>query len=420
MSSISARHSFSEQRLPASSARIVSLKPLTALIAVPTLDAGAADHGALELVRVLTAAGHKAIVVSSGGRLVKDVLGAGGELIRINVASKNPFVMLRNGFALAKIARERGCDILHAHGRAPAWCMVLAARRTGLPLLTTWHKGFREQNLFKRLYNSVMVRGDRMIAPSEQIAQLAVDRYSTPRERIRVIPGCLDVARFDVGKMTRERIEAVRAAWGIGPDTRVILVVGRLIRRKGHHVMVRAAQQLRERGLRNFLCVFVGEDRGQTQYAGELWDLVLSSDTAGIVRLGRPCEDLPAAYAAASVVVSAAVQPEGLQRTIVEAQAMARPVVVSDVAAGPDVVLSTPAVPEHLMTGLRFPAGDESALADTLLRVFSMPEPARNAIGARGRDWVLGQFSEAAVAQQTLALYAEVAARNRAAPRPTR
>ncbi len=94
---------------------------------------------------------------------------------------------------------------------------------------------------------------------------------------------------------------------------------------------------------------------------------------------------------------------------------MARPVVVSDVAAGPDVVLSPPAVPEHLMTGLRFPAGDDAALADTLLRVFSMPEPARDAIGARGRDWVLDQFSEAAVAQQTLALYAEVASQNRAA-----
>ena len=49
---------------------------------------------------------------------------------------------------------------------------------------------------------------------------------------------------------------------------------------------------------------------------------------------------MPAAYAAASVVVSAAVQPEGLQRAILEAQAMGRPVIVSDLGAGADVVLT--------------------------------------------------------------------------------
>ena len=70
-----------------------------------------------------------------------------------------------------------------------------------------------------------------------------------------------------------------------------------------------------------------------------------------------PVDDLPAAYAAASVVVSAATQDEGLQRTILEAQAMARPVIVSDLGAGPEVVLAPPSVSEDRMTGLRFSAG---------------------------------------------------------------
>ena len=75
-------------------------------------------------------------------------------------------------------------------------------------------------------------------------------------------------------------------------------------------------------------------------------------------------------------MVSAATQPEGLQRTILEAQAMARPVVVSDLGAGPDVVLAPPAVPEDRMTGLRFSAGDDAALAAALIRLFSMPDAA--------------------------------------------
>ena len=83
--------------------------------------------------------------------------------------------------------------------------------------------------------------------------------------------------------------------------------------------------------------------------------------------------------------------------------------IVSDLAAGPDVVLAAPAVPEGRATGLRFHSGDDAALAAALLRLFSLSEPARNAMGRRGRDWVLDHFSAADIAEQTLRLYAEVA-----------
>jgi glycosyltransferase involved in cell wall biosynthesis len=105
------------------------------------------------------------------------------------------------------------------------------------------------------------------------------------------------------------------------------------------------------------------------------------------------------------------VQPEGVQRAILEAQAMARPVIVSDLAAGPDVVLTAPGVPDGRITGFRFPSGDDAALAAALVRLFFLAEPARNAMGRRGRDWVLGHFDGVAAAEQMLRLYAEIAGR---------
>src|SRR5690606_7288467 len=89
---------------------------------------------------------------------------AGGELVRINMASKNPVVMLRNAGKLAHLIRSRRAGVVHAHGRAPAWSAYIAARATRVPFLTSWYKGFREQNSLKRFYNSVMARGDRVIA----------------------------------------------------------------------------------------------------------------------------------------------------------------------------------------------------------------------------------------------------------------
>jgi glycosyltransferase involved in cell wall biosynthesis len=394
--------------------------PIGALLVVPTLEIGAADAGTVALARILCAAGHRVTVVSRPGRLAADVSGAGAEFIPLDMAEHSPITLLRNAAALVRIARARRCDIIHAHGRAAAWSAYFAARALRVPFLTTWYKGFREQNMLKRLYNSVMVRGTRVVAVSEQIAQLINDRYGTPWQRIVVLPGAVDTARFDPTHVPCERIEAVRQSWGVKPDTKVILVVGRILRRKGHNVVVKAARRLKNIGMKDFLCVFVGEDRGSTGYTGELWDLVLATGTMDVVRMAAPIADMPAAYAAASVVVSAAVQPEGMQRAIVEAQAMARPVIASDLAAGSDVVLTAPVVPEGRVTGLRFPAGDDSALAEALLRLFAMPAPTRRAMGARGQAWITAHFDPLLVAEQTLKLYEDVVGRGGATSGPHR
>jgi glycosyltransferase involved in cell wall biosynthesis len=385
-------------------------RPLNVLIVVPTLHVGAADTGVVELVRILAAAGHRPIVASSGGRLTADVDAAGGENVLLDVNTPNPVTVLRNAFALKRLVRERRCDVVHAHGRAAAWSAFACAKLTGVPFLTTWHKGFREQNVFKHLYNGVMARGARVIAVSEQIALLVNDRYGVDWDRIVVVPASIDAALFDPASVTRERIAAMRSAWGVKPGDKVILVAGRMLRRKGHHVVVRAMHRLKAMGVKDFICVFAAEDQG-TRYAAELWDQVLASETADIVRLSGSIADLPAAYAAANAVVSAAVQPEGLQRALLEAQAMARPVIVSELAAGADVVLAPPAVPHDRMTGLRFATGDDAALAAAVIQLFSLPESTQHAIGARGRAWVQEHFNATAVSDMTLNLYADITAR---------
>ncbi|HEY2137174.1 MAG TPA: glycosyltransferase [Xanthobacteraceae bacterium] len=381
---------------------------LTVLIAAPTIESGAPDEGAVDLATMLAGAGHRAIVVSGGGRLESRLARAGAEFIRLDMASRNPFVIARQARALFRLVRHRGCDVVHAHGRACAWSAGAAARLAGVPFLTSWYKGFGDQNTFKRLYNSIMARGDRVITPSRQIADLIVARYRAARERIAVIPSAVDFDRFDPTALTIERINAVRSVWGVTPDTKVILVAGRMSRRKGHHVAVQAARRLKDMGLTDFLLVFAGEDQGRGRYSGELWDLVLATGTADVVRMAWTPADMPAAYGAAACLLSAAVQPEGLQRTILESLAMSRPLVVSDLAAGPDIVLAPPSVPEERMTGLRFAAGDDAALAATLMRLFAMPDAARRAMGRRGREWVVAHCDRESVTGRTLAVYAEV------------
>jgi glycosyltransferase involved in cell wall biosynthesis len=389
--------------------RPASPGPLTVLIAVPTVEAGAADEDTLEIVRMLRAGGHRAVIASGGGRLEPGLVASGAETFRLDLASRSPLAMLCNAFALRRIIADRRCNVVHALARAPAWSALMAARMAGVPFVTTWYNGFREQNAFKRFYNGVMARGERIIAINSRLAEAIAASYSDAAGRVVVVPSRIDFAAFDPALATPKRIAAVRSGWDIGSDTRAIVVIGRIMRRKGHHVVVRAAARLKELGLRDFTFVFIGEDPGHSSYAGELWDLVLETGTSDVIRLAGPPGDLPAAYGAAAAVVSPVIQLEGSQRSLLEAMAMARPVIASDLAAGPDTVLAPPAVAEDRMTGFTFRSGDGHDLSAALIRLLSAPESVRVAVGRRGRDHALARFTVGDAATQILAVYAELA-----------
>ncbi len=84
-----------------------------------------------------------------------------------------------------------------------------------MPFVTSWYKGFREQNALKRLYNSVMARGDRIIAVSDQLAELISERYHVPAGRIEVVPASIDLAHFDPAAISPERVDTMRRAFGV-------------------------------------------------------------------------------------------------------------------------------------------------------------------------------------------------------------
>src|SRR5262249_39793561 len=196
------------------------VRALTVLIATPTLEAGAADEGAVDLAALLTEAGHRPIVVSRGGRLEPRLAEAGGELIRLDAASRNPVVMARNAASLRTLLRQRRCDVVHAHGRAAAWSALAAARSRRIPFLTTGHKGLRGQNALKRLHNRRMGGRGRGVRPERQIGGPIGARHGISWERIGVIPSAVDGGRFDPLAVTGGRLGAVRRSWGVKGDTK--------------------------------------------------------------------------------------------------------------------------------------------------------------------------------------------------------
>jgi glycosyltransferase involved in cell wall biosynthesis len=366
----------------------------TILQIIPELEAGGAERTTVDIA-----------VATEGGRLVGELQAKGGIWVPFPAATKNPLSMLLNVRKLARICHTEKVALVHARSRAPAWVGLGAARALNTPFVTTYHGSYSGRSSVKVLYNSVMARGDVVIANSHYTGELIRSVYPQASERVRVIHRGTDFAVFSPSAIAPERIEALRKAWSVSPHERVVLLAARLTGWKGQKVLIEAAAKLRDAGLTDVAYILAGDPQGRDSYVRELDGLIESRRLKGIVRRVGHCTDMPAAFLAASVVTVPSTEPEAFGRSAVEAQAMGTPVVVSDLGAVPETVLSPPAVQPHERTGWRVPPGDADALADAIGAALGLGASARIALGNRARTHVERHFSLERMISSTLDVY---------------
>ncbi len=114
----------------------------TILQIIPDLSAGGAERTTVEMAEAISGAGGRALVASSGGRLETALAEAGGELIPMKAASKNPLTIRKNTKLLEAIIADENVTLVHARSRAPAWSAYVAAKRTNTPFVTTYHGAY--------------------------------------------------------------------------------------------------------------------------------------------------------------------------------------------------------------------------------------------------------------------------------------
>ena len=377
---------------------------------IPRLDAGGAERTTIDIVRALTEAGCRALVASEGGRLERELSAAGGTLIRIPVASKNPATMIANIGRLVKIIREENVALVHARSRAPAWSALCATRMAGAPFVTTYHGIYTGGSRLKRAYNSVMVRADAVIANSHATADHIRKAYGFVPKRLAVIHRGLDLGEFDPAGVPPARVASLRGSWGANDATRLVLLPGRLTRWKGHLVLIEAVARLHRAGRlpADIRVVFAGDAQGRQAYADELRAAISRAGLNGVFVFAGHIDDMAPAYLAADAVVSASTEPEAFGRVAIEAGAMERPVIATDHGGTRETVLAG-------VSGLVVPPDDAAALAEALAALFAMPWERLAEMGAQGRIHVAAHFSVARMCADTLALYAELIA---ARPKP--
>lgn len=370
----------------------------TVLQVLPGLVTGGVERGTVDMADALVRAGWRALVASSGGPMVRELERVGGEHFTLPLASKNPIRLRKNAAALEELIAKEGVDIVHARSRAPAWSAFWATRRTGTPFVTSFHAPYSITGPVKRWYNSVMTKGDRVIAISEFISRHILDNYPIEPEKLRVIPRGADTAIFDPERVSAERMIQLSEAWRLEDGVPVVMLPGRLTRWKGQGVLIEAMAHLRDIPV---LCVLVGSDQGRVRYREELEALTEKLNLKSVVRFAGECRDMAAGYMLADVVVSASIEPEGFGRVSVEAQAMGKPVVGSNHGGVAETVRPGE-------TGWLVPAGDPAALAGALRAALTLDNGQREQWAARAIAHVRGNYTKDLMCDRTLAVYEEL------------
>ena len=371
--------------------------PVTVLQVVPSLVTGGVERGTIEIAAALKAAKWIPVVVSSGGPMVKELEAIGVTHVTITtLASKKPGDIYRNIDEIADVINEYNADIVHARSRAPAWSAYYAAKQTDKHFVTTFHNAYGGKSWLKRKYNMIMAKGELVIAISEFVAAYAKNICKVPMSKLRMIPRGVDTDRFDRKKVEKTRIVALREKWQLKEGETVIMLPGRLSSWKGQDIFIEAIAML---GRKDITCLIVGS--GDVELKHKLESDIAARGLKGTVRLMNECDDMPAAFCLADIVVSASTRPEGFGRVIVEAQAMGVPVIATRHGGAEETVLNG-------KTGWLITPGKAKILAEALGKILAMPVETRQKIGDQARVHTFANFTTKLMQERTLAVYEEV------------
>ncbi len=373
---------------------------LTVLQVTPELNAGGVERTTLEIAQAISRAGGLALIASAGGRLEPDLKATGGELIRLPAQSKNPITVLANAFRIARIAKKRRVDIIHARSRAPAWSAWLAARMTGTPFVTTFHGIYNARSSLKRFYNSIMAKGDVVIANSEYTREHILSHYTVDPEKVAAIPRGADLNVFDREKVAAEEIDAMRAAWGVADDDPrcVVIAPARLTRWKGQLVLIEAAKLIEQRRPGTLKVIFAGDAQGRTTYLREMQASINSAGLRDTVAIVGHLDNMPVALATSDFAVFPVTEAEAFGRGAVEAQAMGVPVIASSLGGFTETIVDGD-------TGFLVPPGTAPALATAIERMVDMGKDERNEMGQRARERARQLYATSTLQSATLAVY---------------
>jgi glycosyltransferase involved in cell wall biosynthesis len=368
----------------------------TILQVVPALVSGGVERGTLEIAKKLVEAGFRSIVISAGGSLVTALEESGSKHIKLNVASKNPLTIWLNSKKITKIIQEEKIDIIHARSRAPAWSCFIAAKATGIKLITTFHGIYNFRTKIKKFYNGIMTEGNKVIAVSQFVKDHIIKNYKIDKSKIVLIHRGVDHREFTIEKINSEILLKYKTKYNVPANTPVILLPARMTEWKGHTILVKALEKIKHL---NFYCIMAGDLAKHPAYVTRIKNLINECKIQNRVQLFGNEPSMINLYGISDIVLSASIEPEAFGRTIIEAQSMEKLVIATNIGGAAETI-------ENEKTGFHVDPANSQQLADKIEYCLSIlgTDNAKK-IQSAARKSTIENFSLDAMLEKEMSVY---------------
>ncbi len=349
---------------------------------IPEMDVGGVETGTLDLSRELVKRGHSVIVMSNGGRMVKELLDINARHVKLPVHKKSLFTAVKMIKKLRYIIKEENIDIVHARSRVPAIIAFFATRHTSASFITTAH-GYYSTHLLSR----VMGWGRSVIVASSVMGRHMIENFGVPRERIRFIPRGVDLEKFKFSPLdtSRHKLE-----FKIG-------IVGRITPIKGHAFFLQAIARVIKMFPKVKIMIVGDAPKDKPEYKENLEVLIRRLDIERFIEFSGSRHDIAKIMSGLDLLVLPSVGQEAFGRVIIEAGASGVPVIATRIGGAVDII-------ENGKTGILVKPGDIIELVDSIIKVLKDRELAKN-LAIEARKKIEKEYSLVRMAEDTIKVY---------------
>jgi glycosyltransferase involved in cell wall biosynthesis len=369
-------------------ARSEARRPLAVLHMLhrPSLGSGAREQ-MIEAAQGLAARGHHASVLTRADAEIEQRchdLGVGYRALKL----RHP-LDVGSMRRLAELVEAGGVDVVHVHcGTSLGVALGAAALGARFVLVANRASSFRPRPLLVQALRSARVH--RIVATSRTVRDALVASGKLPAEKVFVVPGSVDLTRFDPARCRPRR---ARHALGVPEGARLIGHVGVREWKGWKHALAALAEVRGVVPEAHLLLIGCTTERRRREVR-ELVDEVALSGHVTATLMTRELADV---LAACDVVVDPSWAGTAVSGVVREAMALSRPVVATDVGGNADLI-------EDGVSGLLVPPRDVPTLAAAIVRLLSDGELAGR-LGGAARSRVAAEFSVAMRAIRLEAVY---------------
>jgi len=363
---------------------------------LPALNTGGVERGVIEISKSLNDNGFKSIVMSSGGHMVPQLRRTGTTHYELNVNTKNPFKWPKIRKQVKLILEKENVDLIHLCSRAPAWIVFPLGRMLDIPVITSVHMRFRKTNFLKKYYNSILTKGDSIIAISKHIEKTILESFPNPtiKNKITVVHRGVDLELFNANNIKPARVIAQSKNLNLKDNIPVIMMAARPAMWKGYLELIRALSLVND----TFQCVLIGAENGSQNFQKTLIDKIIKLKLETKVKLSKSSNDIQAALMLSDIVVMPSVTPEPFGRIILEAQALGKIPIAFDHGGASETII------DGKNGFLADPVKVES-LAEKISMALSLKPTSREKMSEFSKKAVSKNFSHDKMCKLTLSLY---------------